>query len=106
MKASGYMRPSLVPADALVDCAWFARLMRPDAIRSHHLVVFVFDDVAVPDELAGYRERHSHARNLAGIRDDGVLPAVLPRMRRNRNGPGGDLDCPVRLVDENRLTIH
>jgi hypothetical protein len=30
-----------------------AKLLRPDPVRPHHLVVFVLDDVTVPDELAG-----------------------------------------------------
>jgi hypothetical protein len=41
---------AVAPSLALVR---LAGLDRPDAVRPHHLVVFVLDDVAVPDELAG-----------------------------------------------------
>src|SRR5512135_3542036 len=57
------------------------RLRRSDAVRPHHFVVLVLDDVAVPDELAGRRERRFDAGDLARQRDDGVLAAAFPRLR-------------------------
>ena len=55
---------------------------RADAVRPHHLVVLVLDDVAVPDELAGRRESRAHPRDLSRIRDDVVLDAGLPGLGR------------------------
>src|SRR4029450_457289 len=56
----------------------------PDAVGPHHLVVFVLDDVAVPDEQAGAVEGCLHAGDLAGVGDDGVLAACLPGLRTSR----------------------
>ena len=41
-----------LPNAAPTGLARLARLDRTDAVRPHHLVVLVLDDVAVPDELA------------------------------------------------------
>ena len=51
---------------------------RSDAVRTHHLVVLVLDDVAVPHEQAGAVVGRLHARDLPGVGDDGVLAAGLP----------------------------
>ena len=51
---------------------------RADGEGSHHLVVLVFEDVAVPDVEAGQVEVGPDARDLAGIGDDGVLGAGFP----------------------------
>jgi hypothetical protein len=48
--------PSLgvhVDEDVLDERPGDTRCLWADPVRSHHLVVFVFDDVAVPDEEAG-----------------------------------------------------
>src|SRR5687767_11079571 len=58
------------------------QLKRADAVRPHHLVVFVLHDVAVPDELPGRVELRSHPRHLAWIGDHGVLEAGLPGVCR------------------------
>ena len=44
----------------------------------HHLVVFVLDDVAVPDELPWRIELGPDACHLARIGSDGVLEAGFP----------------------------
>ena len=44
---------------------------------AHHLVVFVREDVAVPDVASGLVERHLDARDLVGQRRDHVLRRVL-----------------------------
>ena len=44
---------------AVLSRAGLPRLSRSDSVRSHHLVVLVFDDVAVPDELSGVGEAHA-----------------------------------------------
>jgi hypothetical protein len=54
------------------------RLNWPDPVREHHLVVFVLDNVAVPDILASLIKRHSHARNLAGKSNYHVFVAEFP----------------------------
>ena len=56
----------------------------PDAVGPHHFVVLVLDDVAVPDELAGVGEPQPQPGHLARVGDHGVLPAVLPGLRRGR----------------------
>ena len=50
-----------------------------------HLVVLVLDDVAAPDEEAGPVVGRLDAGDLAGVGDDGVLAAGLPRL-----GPADD----------------
>src|SRR5215208_6638199 len=52
-----------------------ARLWRTHAIRPHHLVVLVLDDVAVPDELPGHDEPCPHPRHLSRVGDHRVLDA-------------------------------
>src|SRR5215208_7864813 len=53
----------------------------PDAVGPHHLVVLVFEDVAVPDEQSGAVEQRLHARDLVWVGDDGVLATGLPALR-------------------------
>jgi hypothetical protein len=52
-----------------------ARLHWTDAVRSHHFVVLVFDDVAMPDELARGVEPGPDAGDLPRIGDDRILEA-------------------------------
>ena len=59
-------------------------LLRADAVGPHHLVVFVFDDVAVPHVLAGGFEVRADPGHLAGQGDHGVFDSGLPR-----SGQGG-----------------
>src|SRR5215208_136884 len=80
----------------------------PDAVRPHHLVVLVFEDVAVPDEQAGAVEQRLHARDLVRVGDDGVLATGLPGLR----GPGSRLadhlaaeDLEGHLVDVDRMSV-
>jgi hypothetical protein len=41
--------------------------LSPNSQRSHHFVVLVFDDVAVPHELAGNIQQRFHACDLARL---------------------------------------
>ncbi len=53
------------------------RLFGPHPVRSHHLVVLMLDNVAVPDILPRCVKRAlRHAGNLAGISNHRVLEAV------------------------------
>src|SRR5829696_9171311 len=53
-----------------------------DPVRPHHLVVFVLDDVTVPDEEAGAVVGRLHAGDLTGVGDDCVLAGShLPGLR-------------------------
>jgi hypothetical protein len=57
--------------------------------RPHHLVVFVFEDVAVPDVAAGLSvEGNSDAGDHGGVGADGVFPSHL--FRGGRLGFGAD----------------
>src|SRR6188474_3587012 len=62
----------------LYRLAW---LQGADAVRPHHFIVLVLDDVAMPDELAGRIELRPHASDLSGIGNHGVLEASLPGLR-------------------------
>ena len=53
-----------------------------DAVGPHHLVVLVLEDVALPDVEPLDVEGGVHAGDLAGVRDDGVLPAGLGELGR------------------------
>ena len=57
-----------------------ARLLRSDAVRPHHLVVLMLDDVAVPDELAGFLELRPDAGDFTRISGDRVLEAAFPSL--------------------------
>src|SRR5215207_10480937 len=72
--------PSASRSSAMISSA--AAVSGPDAIRAHHLVVLVLEDVAVPDEQAGAVEERLHARDLAGVGDHGVLATELPALGR------------------------
>src|SRR5215218_7595490 len=80
-----------------------------DPVWPHHLVVFVLDDVAVPDEEAGTVERGLHAGDLTGVGDDGVLAGSrLPGLRA-ADGSVLDLlavdDLEQDLVDVDRVRV-
>jgi hypothetical protein len=60
----------------------------------HHLVVFVLDDVAVPDELARPSEARLESRHLARVGDDRVLKAAFPWLWRS------DLACELDRLDD------
>src|SRR5678815_5577638 len=84
---------------------WCPGLNRPDPVWSHHLVVLVLDDVAVPDELARRVELRPHSRHLARIGDDGILEARFPGLGRCWRGPRDDLDLMGVLVDQDNLSV-
>src|SRR4029434_5951930 len=48
---------------------------------THHLIVLVFDDMAVPHVEASKIKQSLDARNLLGIGDYSVLEARLPNFR-------------------------
>src|SRR5512145_797116 len=73
---------SRLPNTSPLGLARLARLDRPDAIRPHHLVVLVLDDVAMPDELTRRVELRPHACDLARISDNGILETALPGLGR------------------------
>ena len=53
-----------------------------DPIRPHHLVIFVLDDVVVPDEAPRSVVGRFHPGDLTGVSDDGVLAGSgLPGLR-------------------------
>jgi hypothetical protein len=58
-------------------------------------VVLVFDDLAVPDEQAGPLIGRLDAGALAGVGDDGLLAAGLPRL-----GAAGGAGLDVLAVDD------
>ena len=58
-------------------------LNRTDSVWTHHFVVLVLYDVAVPDELARCVELQPHACDLARVGDDGILKTALPWLGRS-----------------------
>src|SRR5262245_64938170 len=66
--------------------------------RAHHLVVFVLENVAMPDESPLSNERHLEARDLTGIDDHGVLSAPFPDL-----GPARGAELVLALDD---LELH
>jgi len=46
-----------------------------DVVRPHHLVIFMLDDVAMPDKAAGSVEMSDHPGDFAGIGDDCIFEA-------------------------------
>ena len=69
----------------------------PDEVGSHHLVVLVFNDVAVPDIQPRKIKQGFDARDLFRVGDDGVLEAGLPAFRRS----GGAASNGCRLTSWN-----
>src|SRR5215211_6331700 len=67
--------------DPVPDAGARAGVLGPDAVGPHHLVVLVFEDVAVPDEQSGAVEQRLHARDLVWVGDDVVLATGLPALR-------------------------
>ena len=81
----------MLDATVSTDCqtVLLSRILdRANRIRTHHLVVLVLQDVAMPHELPRTIERRFHARDLAGVGDHGVLGARLPRLGRPDNARG------------------
>src|SRR5690348_2548324 len=85
------------PEPDSLSCAKWPRVARPrsearlcvasgpDHVWPHHLVVFVFEHVAVPDETPGFsHEGCNDSGHLPGRTEHGVLPAEL--IRRGRCG--------------------
>ncbi len=61
--------------------SWLAGLWWTNPIWPHHLVIFMFDNVAMPDELAWRAKSHSDSNDFSGIGNDSVLPAIFFRTR-------------------------
>ena len=75
------------------------------AVRHHHLVVLVLDDVAVPDVQAGDVEGRVDAGDLTRVGDYGVLPAGLRGLRRQSgpaSAPVADQDLPITTLNFTR----
>ena len=64
------------------------RLPARDAVGAHHLVVLVFEDVAVPDEAARKIELGLDARDLARVRDHRIFDPQLPCLGRASSATG------------------
>src|SRR6266511_5392413 len=58
--------------------------LRPDSVWSHHLVVLVLQDVAVPHVQAREIEQRLDPRDLVRVSDDRVLVARLPTLGGSR----------------------
>src|ERR1700733_5702065 len=68
-------------------------------VGPHHLVVLVFENMAVPDVAAGESlERNNDPRDHAWVGADRVFPAGLRRSRRNSRA--GEADRPFVLKFE------
>src|SRR5512144_78159 len=82
---------------------------RADVVGPHHFVVFVLDDMAVPDVLAGQVEQCLHASDLAGVGDDSVLESRLGGVRGSRVTRIHRLaidDLELHLVNVNGVRIR
>ena len=62
--------------------------------RPHHLVIFVREDMAVPDVATGFIESHLDAGNFTRYCHDYVAPRLLGRIRTARAPHGLDLFQP------------
>ena len=59
-------------------------MLREHIVGAHHFVVFVFEDVAVPDIAAGESLKpHDDARHHSRIGAHGVFPSGFARLRRH-----------------------
>src|SRR5262252_7461988 len=72
---------------------------------THHLVVLVLEDVAVPDEAACGAELRLDACNLTGVGDDRILEPGLSRLRRP-GWPDGRAGVRVKLLPVDYLELH
>ena len=77
------------------------------AIRTHHLVILMLNNVAMPDELASLVELRSDAGNFTRIGGDRILEAALPGFGRSGipNQTRWGLSLAVRIRFE-CLTVH
>src|SRR5215218_441144 len=94
--------------DPVPDAGARAGVLGPDAVGPHHLVVLVFEDVAVPDEQSGAVEQRLHARDLVWVGDDGVLATGLPALRWARGSVPDRLaadDLKGHLVYVDRMGV-
>jgi hypothetical protein len=71
----------VLPALGAGPSSWLAGLWWTNPIWPHHLVIFMFDNVAVPDELAWRAKSHSDSNDFSGVGNDSVLPAIFFRSR-------------------------
>ena len=73
------------------------RTFRQYLVGAHHFVVFVFEDVAVPDVAAGVSvEGDDNAGDHGGVGADGVFPSHL--FRRGRLGGSEEVQRALGLV--------
>src|SRR5688572_33011352 len=87
--------------------ARLTRLNRTDAVWTHHLVVLVLYNVAVPDELARCVELQPHACDLARVGDDGVLETALPRLGRSYIAVKlNRLQNLTIIIEDQTLAVH
>src|SRR5207237_10704944 len=74
-------------------------LYRTNRIGPHHLVVFVLEDVAMPDELSRMIERRLHSGDFIGIGHYRVLGAGFPGFGR------ADISCGILAFDDLELGV-
>lgn len=67
------------------------KFSRADAERSHHPVVFVLDDMAMPDVESGEIERRPDPRKLARAGDDGDMSNCVSCTGAGRNPPSAPI---------------
>lgn len=82
---------SLIGGPVAGSLPWLVRLLRTNAVRAHHLVIFMLNDVTVPYILSGRFELQPDAGDLCRVGDDGVFPPVFPGLRSDRGRPLFDM---------------
>ena len=75
-----------------------AGLFRTDAVRAHHLIILVLNDVAVPDKETRLGKLHLEASDLARIGDDRVRDKRQGRRERRKSSPEKELPVRVSFV--------
>jgi hypothetical protein len=68
-----------------------------DVVGAHHFIVFMLDDVAVPDKETRYVKAGADARDLARIGDDRILPAALAGIWRPPLPPAWEIEVAVGM---------
>src|SRR5262245_61668583 len=81
------------------------RLLRPDAIRAHHLIVLVLQNMAMPDELARRLELYPYPRHLTWVRDDCVFKAGFPGFARRWSRCSKNPDSLRLLIHADLLPV-
>lgn len=67
-----------------LHCAWSHWIGRANPVWSHHLIVFMFNNVTMPGKLTGMLELRFDAGNFAGVGNDRILESSFPGFGRAR----------------------